>query len=122
MAGFATYAAQVREQEGRVEMITDLGGMLHMLETSSSLICVLVDMVKTHLKNWMKGEKGAKPDNIIFFRDGQAWPLPVLQMSDILTAVFRKVSLAKLSITRLLLSKLLAARSILSTVRNSPMS
>ncbi|KAK4705643.1 hypothetical protein P7C70_g546, partial [Phenoliferia sp. Uapishka_3] len=47
-----TYAAQVRTQEGRVEIITELK-----------------DMVKALLDQWIAKSK-SKPENMIFFRDG----------------------------------------------------
>lgn len=48
-----TYECQVREQEGRKEMITDLESMASIL-----------------LKKWIANSKNIKPDVILFFRDG----------------------------------------------------
>ncbi|GAA5925866.1 hypothetical protein JCM10213_007307 [Rhodosporidiobolus nylandii] len=48
----AKYAAQVREQEGRKEFITDL-----------------TEMTKIHIESWAKANKGL-PEVILMFRDG----------------------------------------------------
>ncbi|GAA6003090.1 hypothetical protein JCM10207_001981 [Rhodosporidiobolus poonsookiae] len=71
------YAAQVREQEGRKEFITDLE-----------------DMTEIHVRNYMQEMKGIKPDSVIMFREGvsegQYGPVVQEEVTS-LKAAFRKI-------------------------------